>query len=114
MDRTNRGNGAADVNRRESGEFGLADTDNPTDDAAARLNRLRRLSHLLDSAVEIPGTKIRIGLDPLLGLLPGIGDATATAASAYVVAQAAALGAPRATIARMVLNLAVDALVGTD
>nr|WP_305882825.1 DUF4112 domain-containing protein [Halobellus rarus] len=75
--------------------------------------RLRRVSSLLDSAVEIPVINVRIGLDPLLGLLPGVGDATTTAASAYVVAEAAALGAPRATIARMCLNLLVDALFGS-
>ena len=78
-----------------------------------RLARIRRLSRLLDSAVEIPGVNVRVGLDPLLGLLPGVGDATATAASAYVVAEAAALGAPRATLARMCLNLLVDALLGS-
>ncbi|MFD1685447.1 DUF4112 domain-containing protein [Halobellus litoreus] len=78
-----------------------------------RLARLRRVSRLLDSAVEIPGVNVRVGLDPLLGLLPGVGDATATAASAYVVAEAAALGAPRATLARMCLNLLVDALLGS-
>lgn len=80
---------------------------------ADRLARLRRISSLLDSEFEIPGTRVRIGLDPLLGLLPFVGDATATAASAYVVAEAAALGAPRATLARMCVNLLVDALVGS-
>ncbi|RLM90786.1 DUF4112 domain-containing protein [Halobellus sp. Atlit-38R] len=80
---------------------------------ADRLARLRRLSRLLDSAIEIPGTNLRIGLDPLLGLLPVVGDAPTTAASAYVVAEAAALGAPRATLARMCLYLLVDAVFGS-
>ena len=80
---------------------------------ADRLARLRRLSRLLDSAIEIPGTNLKVGLDPLLGLLPVVGDAPATAASAYVVAEAAALGAPRATLARMCLYLLVDAVFGS-
>ena len=79
---------------------------------ADRLARLRRLSRLLDSAIEIPGTNLKVGLDPLLGLLPVVGDAPATAASAYVVAEAAALGAPRATLARVCLYLLVDAVFG--
>jgi hypothetical protein len=81
--------------------------------AADRLRRVRRLSHLLDSAVVVPGTRFRVGLDPLLGLLPVVGDAPTTLLSAYVVAEAAALGAPRATLARMVGNLLVDAVVGS-
>jgi hypothetical protein len=86
----------------------------PVDAAAAeRLHRVRRLSWLLDSAVRIPRTRVRIGLDPILGLLPVVGDVTATAASAYVVAEAAALGAPRPTLLRMCLNLLVDALLGS-
>jgi len=80
---------------------------------ADRLARLRRLSRLLDSAIEIPGTNLKVGLDPLLGLFPVVGDAPTTAASAYVVAEAAALGAPRATLARMCLYLLVDAVFGS-
>jgi hypothetical protein len=80
---------------------------------AERVARLRRVSHALDSAVEIPYIHVRIGLDPLLGLLPVVGDATATAAAAYIVVEAAALGVPRATLARMCLNLLVDAVVGS-
>lgn len=83
-----------------------------TDEAARRVTALRRLSHYLDSAVRVPGTDRRVGLDPVLGLLPVVGDAPTTALSAYIVAEAAALGAPRVTVARMVLNLLVDAVVG--
>jgi hypothetical protein len=82
-------------------------------ETAARLRRLRELSRLLDGAVVVPGTRFRVGLDPLVGLLPVVGDATTALLSAYVVAEAAALGAPRATVARMVGNLVVDAVVGS-
>jgi hypothetical protein len=82
-------------------------------DAQAQLAGVRRVSTLLDSAVTIPRTRIRIGLDPILGVIPGVGDIVPTAASAYIVAQAAALGVPRVTLLRMCLNLAVDAVVGS-
>jgi hypothetical protein len=77
------------------------------------LERVRSLSRLLDNAVRVPGTDYRIGLDPLVGLLPVVGDVPTTAASAYVVLEAARLGVPRETLARMALNLAVDAVFGS-
>lgn len=83
------------------------------DPEAEALARIRRLSYYLDSAIPIPGTNRRIGLDPILGLLPVAGDLPAAAVSAYIVAEAAALGAPRETVARMVLNLVVDAVFGS-
>ena len=87
-----------------------ADTDG---DLQERVDRARRLSGVLDSAVTIPRTNIRIGLDPILGVIPGVGDVVPTAASAYIVAEAAALGVSRATLLRMCLNLLVDAVVGS-
>jgi len=83
------------------------------DDPTAVLDRLHRLSYYLDDLVPIPGTNYRIGLDPLLGLLPVVGDAPTTALSAYVVAEAAALGVPRETLARMTITLLLDATVGS-
>ena len=82
-------------------------------DLRERVDRARRLSSVLDSAVTIPRTNIRIGLDPILGVIPGVGDVVPTAASAYIVAEAAALGVSRATLLRMCLNLLVDAIVGS-
>ncbi|SFR51067.1 DUF4112 domain-containing protein [Halogeometricum limi] len=83
------------------------------DPEAEALARLRRLSYYLDDLIRVPGTDRRIGLDPLLGLLPVAGDVPAAAVSAYIVAEAAALGAPRETVARMVGNLVVDAVFGS-
>lgn len=77
------------------------------------LRRLRRLSYVLDNAIGIPGTRYRIGLDPLLGLLPGAGDFLGTALSAYIVLEAARLGLPRATLVQMVSNIIFDTLIGT-
>lgn len=78
----------------------------------ATIQRLRKLSRLLDNAIAIPGTKFRIGLDPILGLLPGVGDFVGTALSAYIVFEAARLGLPRETLGKMVFNVLLESIVG--
>ena len=82
-------------------------------EAARRLATLRILARVMDDAFVIPGTKIRIGLDALLGLLPGIGDAATAVVAAYALLAAARVGAPPAIIARMGANVLVDALIGS-
>lgn len=79
-------------------------------DAAARADRLARL---LDRAVRVPGTNIRFGLDALLGLVPGVGDVATGAFSVYIILEAARLGVPRATLLRMLGNVAVDTVGGS-
>ena len=74
--------------------------------------RLNRLAWLLDSSMRIPGTDFRIGLDALLGLVPGAGDAAGMLLSAYIVLAAARLGVPGSILSRMMLNVAVEGLVG--
>jgi hypothetical protein len=78
-----------------------------------RVQRVRQLARLLDEAILIPGTNQRIGLDPIIGLIPGGGDTLTMLMSAYIVIEAALLGLPAATLLRMVTNIAIDALVGT-
>lgn len=73
---------------------------------------IRQLAEWLDTRFEIPGTKIRFGFDSIIGLIPGIGDLATTILGAYIVIRARELGAPPLMQARMVLNLAIDALVG--
>ena len=75
-------------------------------------NDLERLAWLLDSAFVIPGTRFRVGLDALIGLVPGIGDLIGAALSAYIVAEAARRGLPRSVLLRMALNVGLEALVG--
>lgn len=87
-------------------------TSQPDRTSESKLSRLRSLSNLLDNAIPIPGTSYRIGIDPLLGLLPGAGDYVGAAFSAYIVIQAARLGASKATLSRMVLNIILDTVVG--
>jgi hypothetical protein len=79
---------------------------------AERIARIEWLSTLLDTAIVVPGTNIRFGLDALIGLVPGIGDIVSTALSLYIVREARALGAPRLLVARMLANVALDGVVG--
>ncbi len=79
---------------------------------APRLKRMRQLSRVLDSAIVIPGTKQRMGLDPIIGLIPGGGDTISAALSAYIIIEAALMGLPRAALVRMVVNLVLDTVVG--
>lgn len=79
----------------------------------AILKRLRRLTNVLDNAIPIPGTPYSLGLDPLLGLIPGGGDIAGAALSAYIVVSAAQLGLPRESLVRMVLNILLEVVVGT-
>ena len=77
-----------------------------------QLERLRRLARLLDSAVQLPGTRFRFGLDPIIGLVPGIGHLIGAVFSTYIIYQAARLGAPQSILVRMLGNVGVDTLVG--
>jgi hypothetical protein len=78
----------------------------------APVERLRKLARLLDSALPIPGTRFRFGLDAIIGVVPGIGDAIGAIFSVYIVFQAGRLGAPRATLLRMMANIAIDTIIG--
>jgi hypothetical protein len=85
-----------------------------TDPARERhLRSVRTLARLLDEAVRIPGIGTKVGLDALIGLVPGAGDALGAALSGWVIILAARLGAPPAILARMAGNAALDALAGS-
>lgn len=79
----------------------------------ARLDQLRRLSRLLDDGLRIPGTQIGIGLDPIIGLIPGVGDAAGAIMGAAILMEAARRGVPRATLVRIVGNVVLDAALGS-
>jgi hypothetical protein len=78
-----------------------------------RLKRLEAVAKLLDIAFILPGTKIRYGVDGIIGLIPVVGDIIATALSLWLVREARALGAPWHVIARMLTNVAIQGVVGT-
>jgi len=82
------------------------------DRRASRVQTLRALTKALDSAFQIPGTRVRFGLDPIIGLVPGIGDAIGAVLSAVIVFQAARLGVSRSTLFRMMGNVLLDTVVG--
>ena len=67
---------------------------------------------MFDEAVRVPGTPLRVGLDALLGLVPGVGDAVSGLVALYGMWVGARLGAPAAVLLRMLFNVAVDAGVG--
>lgn len=77
------------------------------------LRRIRSLTHLLDNAIAIPGTKVRVGLDSLLGLFPGAGDWLSTVLSVYIVFEAMRFQLPRKTLTQMVSNLLLDLFGGS-
>lgn len=80
-------------------------------DATERIRRLRALAWLLDNSIPLPGG-YRIGLDPLIGLIPGLGDAIGGLLSAYIVNEARSLGAPRSILLRMLSNVAIETVIG--
>jgi len=83
------------------------------DTATMRRRRLLALAQLMDNAFEIPGLKLRIGLDSIIGLIPAAGDAIGAAVSLYIVWEAAKLGATKKQLGIMVGNIALDTLVGS-
>ena len=86
---------------------------NSTIDATTRLARIRRLAWLVDAAFHIPGTRFRFGLNSLIGLAPGAGDAVLGLISLYIVHQAHAMGLPRHKLARMVGNVVLEVAAGS-
>ncbi|MCY4725790.1 DUF4112 domain-containing protein [Nocardioides sp. STR2] len=72
----------------------------------------RQLAKVMDDAVTVPGTRVGVGLDAVIGLVPGIGDAVGSALSGVIVRDAVRARVPMAVLARMGLNLIVDALLG--
>jgi hypothetical protein len=79
---------------------------------AAAERRIGRVTHLLDELIEVPGTSIKIGLDPVIGLIPIAGDAVSALAGGWVILEASRFGLPRVVLARMILNLALDLGIG--
>jgi len=73
---------------------------------------IERLAWLMDNSIPIGGG-YRIGLDPIIGLIPGLGDLIGALVSSMIVLQAQRAGIPRSTLMRMVANVGIDAAIGT-
>jgi hypothetical protein len=78
-------------------------------DAEARIAFIARL---LDELITIPGTRRRLGLDSIVGLIPGFGDVASAAVGGWVILEAARFRIPRVVLARMVVNTLVDLVIG--
>lgn len=84
----------------------------PKTDPKATRHHLDRLAWLLDSSIRVPGTDWRVGIDGIIGLIPGVGDAAGAVLSSYILAQAARMGVPKTTLMRMGFNVAIDTVIG--
>jgi hypothetical protein len=76
------------------------------------LNRIRRLSYLMDSSFRIPFVGWKVGLDPILGIIPGVGDLLSTAVSLYIVSLAIRFKLPITKVIQMLLNVGIETLLG--
>jgi uncharacterized protein DUF4112 len=83
-----------------------------SDDPASRTRRVRVLAKLLDNSIAVPGTGWKIGLDPIVGLIPGIGDLIGAVLSAYIILEAARAEVPGFVLVRMLVNVGFDTLLG--
>jgi hypothetical protein len=70
------------------------------------------LAYIMDDVVRVPGTTFRFGLDPLLGLIPGIGDTSSALVSAIALVQAVRVGVPKVLLMRMAANIFVNEIIG--
>lgn len=70
------------------------------------------LARVLDTMIPIPGTNLRVGVDPLLGLIPGIGDTVASLIGTAILLMAARLQVPKIVLVRMSLNVLLNGVIG--
>lgn len=85
----------------------------PSSSPATKFERVQALSQLLDNAITLPGTDYSVGLDPLIGLLPGGGDLFTGLLSLYIVFESFQLGVSASTLTRMASNIALEVVAGT-
>ncbi|NJN48349.1 MAG: DUF4112 domain-containing protein [Candidatus Competibacteraceae bacterium] len=79
----------------------------------ATRNRLHRMAWFLDNAIPVPGMGgYRIGVDGLIGLIPGVGDAFGAVLSTYILGEAARLGVPKSVLLRMLFNIVIESIIG--
>ena len=83
-----------------------------TERVLAAERRIGYVAHALDDLVAVPGTKSRIGLDPIIGLVPFLGDIVTSLVAMWIVVEAARFKLPGIVLARMVINASVDFLIG--
>ena len=92
---------------------GIDPADVPESVDRAALERMRTVAMVLDESIELPVIEYRIGVDPLLSMLPGVGDAISAGISLYVVIESARLGVSFTTLLGMLARITVDAAGGS-
>ena len=93
------------------GMFDMIKNAAPSKEAAMR--RMQAVANLLDTAFVIPGTRQRVGIDAIIGLVPGAGDILTTVLSSYIIWEARNLGVSKVALSRMLANLGIHAVVGS-
>ncbi len=93
------------------GMFDIVRNAAPSHEAAVR--RMQAVANVLDTAFVLPGTKQRVGIDAIIGLIPGAGDILTTIFSTYIIWEARNLGVSRVALARMLANLGIHAAIGS-
>jgi hypothetical protein len=83
------------------------------DQTEAELERLEKLAIQLDTSFKIPFTRFRVGLDSIIGLVPGVGDVGTGCVSSWIVYNGWRLGASKPTVIHMLWNLGLDVLIGS-
>jgi hypothetical protein len=91
--------------------FDAIKSEAPSQEAALR--RMQTVANALDTAFVIPGTKQRVGIDAIVGLIPGLGDILTTILSSYIIWEAKNLGVSKFALSRMLANLGIHAAVGS-
>ena len=84
----------------------------PSPNVVARMVYIRRVARVLDAAIPIPGTRYSFGIDAIVGLVPGLGDAVGVVFSSVILYQAYRLGASKRLLTRMLYNIGVDGILG--
>ena len=87
-------------------------TPEPPGTAVVRIERIRRAARVLDAAIPIPGTKYSFGVDAVIGLVPGLGDAVGVVFASVILYQAFRLGASKRLLTRMLYNVGIDGILG--
>ena len=93
------------------GMFDIIRNAAPSHESAVR--RMQTVANILDTAFIIPGTKQRVGIDAIIGLIPGAGDVVTTILSSYIIWEARNLGVSRSALTRMLANLGIHAAIGS-
>lgn len=95
-----------------AGEFDAAVGSLPDSVDRAAVERMRLVARVLDESIRIPGTDFRVGIDPVIGVLPVAGDVVTAGLSLYIVLESARLGVSYRTVLRMLANISLDVAGG--